>query len=190
MSRFNFDGKFDGFRAFKGKGKKNNLLGFISFVDTETGLRYTDFKLFKGQKGKGVFVSGPSRSYEVDGETKYQDYVKSAWNDDEDTWDENGSAWFEELAEAALKQYEDDGGGDDEDEDEDERPAKRTSGRGPAKGKSPKKSSRKDEDEDEDDDEDEEPPRRGKKPDIFDEDEDEDEDEKPAKSKKRSKSPW
>jgi DNA-binding cell septation regulator SpoVG len=100
-SRFTFRGEYD-MRLLDSSG---SMLAFFNFQDTELGLEFKDFKLFEGKNG--VFVKSPSRSYEdAEGEEKYSEYVRAMYDSDEKAFDEVGTAYFEEVAEAAYAEYE------------------------------------------------------------------------------------
>ena len=92
MGRFHFDDK-RGIRI----QNSGSLKAFINFVDTATGIEYRDFRLLAGKQG--IFVSGPSRKYEKDGETKYIDFVQAAYEN------EQGRQWFAQLAHEANEAY-------------------------------------------------------------------------------------
>jgi DNA-binding cell septation regulator SpoVG len=179
-SRFRFTGKYAMRPLKKGKG---NMLAYFDVTDTKLGIEFRDCRLIEGKNG--VFVSSPSREYENDeGETKYVNYWGAAYDAENESRDENGMAYLEELAEAAYAEYErvtskgSKSKGrkvvDDDDEDEDDRPAKKKakskSGRGPV----PRAD---DDDEDEDDEEDED----------LDADDEEDEDEEEVEVKRPKK---
>jgi DNA-binding cell septation regulator SpoVG len=105
--------------------KKKSLLAFFSFVDTETGLEYFDWRLMKGTNG--VFIGPPSRSYEKDGETRYSDYIRIT----DKNKNEDGKEWFAEVTAAALKKFKALDDSDEDEDEEEERPARRaTAGAG------------------------------------------------------------
>lgn len=97
MSRFMFPGK----RAMRPMNNGGNTLAYFDFVDTATGLEYRDWRLIDSKKG--VFVASPYRAYNSNGETRYSDFVRPA--KDGDGRNEDGVAFFEELAEAAYAEY-------------------------------------------------------------------------------------
>lgn len=81
----------------------SKILAYFNVVDSQTGLEYRDMRLIEGKNG--VFASSPSRTYKnKEQKDAYSDYVRAAYNDD-DTRDENGVAWFEEMAKAAYAFY-------------------------------------------------------------------------------------
>ena len=84
--------------------KKKNLLAFFSFVDTETGIEYFDWRLMKG--ANGIFIGPPNRSYEKDGETKWSDYIRIAYKNGS----EGGPKAFDAITRAALETFNDAGG--------------------------------------------------------------------------------
>lgn len=82
-----------------------SLLAFFNFVDTELGLEFKDWALRDGKNG--VFVVSASRQYENnDGETKYSNYVQPNYDFDNNVRDEDGIAYFDELTDAALAEFE------------------------------------------------------------------------------------
>ena len=100
QSRFAFPGK----NALRIKEQKH-LLAYFNFVDLSTGLEYRDFRLLNGQNG--AFVAGPFRTYEdKDGETRYSDFVRPAFDAESSERNEVGVAFFAELTEAALEEFE------------------------------------------------------------------------------------
>jgi DNA-binding cell septation regulator SpoVG len=103
MSRFEFRGKY----AMRVQ-KEGKLLAYFTVVDTEIGVEFSDMKLISGTKG--VFVSSPNRTYQKDGKDVYADYIRAAWNNADETRDERGVAYFEEMAKAAYAYYESQGG--------------------------------------------------------------------------------
>lgn len=148
MSRFYIPKKY-GIRPMR--GKKSKLLAFFNIVDTEIGIQFNDMRLMKGKDG--VFVGSMSKKFETkDGEEKYTNAIEAAYNVKDKARDENGVAYFEEIAQTALKALKAISGRDEEEDDDDDRPA-RKSGRGLVAKKRPTVD---EEDEEEDDTEEEE----------------------------------
>lgn len=134
MSRFKFEGDY-AMRVVDGKG---SLLAYFNVVDTKIGIEFRDCRLMEGKNG--VFVGPPFRSYEKDGETKYADYWRPAFDGDERN--EDGVAYVEEMAEAAYEYYQ---------SIADEKPKKAS--KAAPKGGSKGRSAYRDEEEETDDDE-------------------------------------
>lgn len=148
MARFKFPKKY-AMRLNEG-AKNKNTLAYFTIIDTELGLEFRDVQLKTGKNG--VFVSSPFRSYEdKEGETKYVNFWRASYDEENNSYSEEGMAYTEAMAKAAHKLYLTmaDGGGDDED-----RPARRKDGKSGGKSSSGQKSGRGkapevDEDEDE-----------------------------------------
>ena len=57
----------------------NNLMAYFTWVDNETGLEYSNWRLVRGQNG--VFVSSPFESYEhPEKGMQYYNYVRPAYD--------------------------------------------------------------------------------------------------------------
>jgi hypothetical protein len=80
----------------------NKFVMFFDFVDTETGLEYSNFRLVQKRDGSH-FVASPGAEFQ-DGPkgTKTKDYVRIARTVD---WTESprGRAWMNELRDAAIE---------------------------------------------------------------------------------------
>ena len=99
MARFFIPEKF--FRV----QKRDTLLAFFSFVDNETGLEYTNWRLLQGTKGP--FVGAPSETYDHPTKGKqYYPYVRPAYDSTrEDKRNPKGDAFMQELTEAVWAVY-------------------------------------------------------------------------------------
>jgi hypothetical protein len=95
------DSRFRFTRMFPFDGGDGRLLAFFGFVDTETGLEYSDFMLKEGQYG--IYVESPGKPGKND---KWYNFVRPAWDVENEAKDEYGAAFFEELTEAANAEYE------------------------------------------------------------------------------------
>lgn len=100
MNRFYFPDIFFNVR------NSGNLLAFFSFVDNETGLEYSNWRLVQG--ANGVFVSSPFQTYQPEGATepKYYNFVKPAYDKNaESKRNAKGSEFFDALCDAAKAYY-------------------------------------------------------------------------------------
>jgi hypothetical protein len=138
MSRFVFPAKYA--MRLNTSDKNKSTLAYFTIIDLETGIEFRDCQL-KARKDGGHFVSAPFRSYEQDGETKYVNFWRAAYDEDAGAYMESGVAFLEEMTEAALKKYRalsKDGGGSSGGRSNGGRPSKASapkatrSGRGPA----------------------------------------------------------
>lgn len=100
MSRFYIPEKF--FRP----QNKNNLLAFFSFVDNETGLEYSNWRLIQGSNGH--FVGSPSERYEhPEKGMQYYPHVRPAYDPNaENNRNKKGEKYMQALAEAVYEVYE------------------------------------------------------------------------------------
>lgn len=116
-SRFYFPEKF--FRP----QNKGTILAFFTFVDNETGLEYSSFRLVNGQKG--VFVSSPSEKYQ----DNYYNHVRPAYDHKaEDNRNAVGKEYMQALTDAAYEFYQ---------KKQDGVAAGATTGRGPVDDETP-----------------------------------------------------
>lgn len=86
-----------------------NLKGALrAFFTADLGvLSIKGMKLLEGSNG--YFLGFPSEAYEADGETKYSDFVRLARNDD-GKYTSQAQTLYNQILEAALKEYEKQGG--------------------------------------------------------------------------------
>lgn len=98
-NRFYFPEKF--FRV----RDTGTLMAYFSFVDNETGLEYSNWRLVSGNQGN--FVSSPFETYEHPTEgTKYYNFVKTAYDKKQDSKrSPKGDAYLQDLADAAYAFY-------------------------------------------------------------------------------------
>lgn len=129
---------FEGDYAMRVNDKGTTLAYFtVRFVPL--GLEFRDVRLLKGKNGH--FVAAPFRSYEKDGETKYADFWRPAYDQANNARDEAGVAFVEAMAEAAVAEYTRRTEGKKSSGSSNSGGAKRTSGRGPARAAAPVASS-------------------------------------------------
>lgn len=81
------------------------LLAYFSFVDNETGLEYSNWRLVTGKEG--VFVSSPFESYDhKEKGMQYYNYVKPAYDSKADkNRNPKGVAFMTELSKVAHAFY-------------------------------------------------------------------------------------
>ena len=81
------------------------LLAYFTFVDNETGLEYSNWRLVTGSNG--VFVSSPFETYDnPEKGPQYYNYVKAAYDTKaENNRNAKGDKYIKDLAEAAHAVY-------------------------------------------------------------------------------------
>jgi hypothetical protein len=101
MARFTFPGQY-AMRVID----KDQLLAFFTFVDTETGLEYRDWKLMTGSNGR--YVGSPTgKPYkDKEGKDQYPKFVREAYDVESKKRVQAGVEWFAALLEAAEAEYE------------------------------------------------------------------------------------
>lgn len=109
---------------------KGNIMAYFTTTFTPLGLELRDVRLLKGKNG--AFVAAPFRSYESNGETKYADFWRPAYDKDNNARNADGVAFVEAMAAAAMAEYERRKGGSSGSAGSSSKPAAaRKSGRGP-----------------------------------------------------------
>lgn len=102
MSRFAWPSKYA--MRVNSSGKNSSTLAYFTIIDTEIGIEFRDVQL-KQRKDGGNFVSSPFRSYDQDGETKYVNFWRAGYDEDEGAYMEAGVAYLDEMTAVALKKY-------------------------------------------------------------------------------------
>ena len=107
---------------------KDNIMAYYTTTFTPLGMEFRDVRLLKGKNG--AFVAAPFRSYESNGETKYADFWRPAYDKANNARNADGVAFVEAMAEAAMAEYDrrKNGGSSASSAS---KPAARKSGRGP-----------------------------------------------------------
>lgn len=126
--RFRFPEKY-AMRVVNKAGSK--VLAYFTIIDNEIGIEFRDVRLMKGSKGN--FVAAPFRDYEKDGQKKYADFWRPAWNEEAEERDERGVAYVEEMLRAAQELYDSISSGEGT-EDAPRRSASKTGGKKSARG--------------------------------------------------------
>ncbi len=90
---------------------RETLLAFFTFVDNETKLEYSNWRLLNGSNGP--FVGSPSESYDHPQKgMQYYPYVRPAYDANEETKrSPKGDAFMKEVMEADFAFYESKSGG-------------------------------------------------------------------------------
>lgn len=119
---------FDGAYAMR-VVDKGNIMAYFTTVFTPLGMEFRDVRLIKGKNG--AFVAAPFRSYESNGETKYADFWRPAYDKANNARNADGVAFVEAMAEAAMAEYNARKGGSQSAGSSSKPAAARKSGRGP-----------------------------------------------------------